>query len=88
MRKPTGFATRSDTNRAVRLQKMVGGLKFQIEEVERLYCIHVCSSENKGTDHLRAYRAANLPLCFRIRKSRFSYNAAHFVSLVVIGNDF
>ena len=67
MRKPAGFATRSDTNRAVRLQNMVGGLKFQIEEVKRLY--YICS-EYKGADHLRAYRAVNLSLCFRIRKKQ------------------
>ena len=70
MRKPTGFATRSDTNRAVRLQNMVGGLKFQIEEVERLY--DICS-ENKGADHLRAYRAADIPLLFsHAQKAGFS----------------
>ena len=34
-------------------------------------------SENKGADQLRSYYAADLPLCFRICKSRFSHNEAH-----------
>ena len=38
-RKPVfGFPTRSDTNRAVQLQKMARRLKFRIEEEEGLYC--------------------------------------------------
>ena len=66
MRKPVfRVSDRSDTNRAVQSQKMAGGLKFQILEVEELY--KLCS-ENKDTDQLRSYRDADLSLCFRICK--------------------
>ena len=60
---PRGFPTRSDTNRAVQPQKMAGGLKFWMYEVEGLY--YPCS-ENKGADQLRGYREADLRLCFCI----------------------
>ena len=64
MRKPTfWFPTRSDTNRAVQLQKMARGLKFLIYKVEG--SCYLCS-ENKAADHLRGYREADLRLCFRI----------------------
>ena len=57
MIKPSsGFPARSDTNRAVRSQKMARGLKFRIYEEEGLY--YPCSG-NKGAD---------LRLCFRICK--------------------
>ena len=56
----SGFHTRSDTNRAVKPQKMARGLKFRIQEVE------VDNSENKGADQLRGYRATDLRLCYRI----------------------
>ena len=71
MRKPVFvFLTRSDTSRAVQPQKMTGGLKFRILEVEGLY--YPCS-ENKGGDQLRGNREADLRLCFRIcKKSSFS----------------
>ena len=59
------FLTRSDTNRAAHVQKMVRGLKFGIQKVEGLY--YPCS-ENKGADQLRGYREADLRLCFRIYK--------------------
>ena len=66
MRKPTLWLTTwSDTNQAVKLQKMARGLKFQILKVEGLY--YLCS-ENKGADQLRSYREADLRLCFRICK--------------------
>ena len=70
MRKPVfGFPTRSDTNRAVQLQKMARGLKFRIQEVKGLY--YPCS-ENKDADQL-CYREADLRLCFRLcKKSVFS----------------
>ena len=60
-----GFSTRSDTNRAVQLQKMARDFKFRILEVEGLY--YPCS-ENKGADQLRGYREVDLRLCFRICK--------------------
>ena len=79
------FSTRSDTNRAVQLQKMARGLKFRIKEVEVWY--YLCS-ENKGADQLCGYREANsfaVPvnlICvfvFAYAKIRFSYDAAHFI---------
>ena len=70
----SGFPTRSDTNRAVQLLNMARSLKFWIEKVEGLY--YPCS-ENKGADQLRGYHEADLRLCFRICKSRFSHNEAH-----------
>ena len=66
MRKPTfWFPTWSDTNQAVQLQEMDGGLKFWNKRVEGLY--YLCS-ENKGADQLRGCREADLRLCFRISK--------------------
>ena len=66
MRKPTfWFLTRSDTNQAVKSQKMARSLKFRIKKVEGLY--YLCS-ENKGADQLRDHREADLRLCFRIFK--------------------
>ena len=64
-KRSSGFPTRSDTNRAVQLQKMARGLKICVYEVEGLY--YPCS-ENKGADQLRGYREADLRLCFRICK--------------------
>ena len=68
------FPTRSDTNRAVQQHKMARGLKIWIEEVEGLY---YPGSENKGADQLRGYREADLRLCFRICKNRFSHKEAN-----------
>ena len=62
----SGLPTRSDTNRAAHVQKMVRSLKFWIQKVEGLY--YPCS-ENKGADQLRGHRAADLCLCFRINKN-------------------
>ena len=68
----SGFLTRSEV---VQPQKMSRDLKFQIEEVEGLY--HLCS-ENKGTDQLCGYGAADLHLFFfTYAKSRFSKDTAH-----------
>ena len=61
------FPTRSDTNHSVQPQKMTGGLKFRIYEVEGMY--YPCS-ENKGADQLRGHREADLRLCFRICKKK------------------
>ena len=63
----SGFPTRSNTNRAVRPQKMARGLKFQIYEGGDIV---LSMYKNKGADQLRGYqaakRAADLRLCFRI----------------------
>ena len=67
------FPTSSGTNRTVQPQKMAIGLKFRIYEVKGLF--YLCS-ENKGTDQLGSYPAADLR-SFGICKSRFSYDAAH-----------
>ena len=77
MRKPVlGFPTRSDTNRAVQLQKVARSLKFRIKEVEGLY--YPCS-ENKGADQLRGNREADLRLCFRIcKKPVFSRRGSYY----------
>ena len=68
------FPTRSDTNRAVQLRMVARGLKLWVQEEEVLY--YPCS-ENKGADQLRSYCAADLRLCFRKCKNRFSHNEAH-----------
>ena len=59
---------------------MARGLKFRIEEVEGLY--YPCN-ETKGADQLRGYREADLRLCFRIFKSRFSHKEAHLYPLTI-----
>ena len=41
--------------------------------------MHYLCSENKGADQLRGYREADLRLCFRICKSRFSHVEAHMI---------
>ena len=43
---------------------------------------YLCS-ENKGADQLRGYREADLRLCFRVCKSRFSHDAAHLYILLI-----
>ena len=66
IRKPTFWSPNwSDTNQAVQLQKMAGGLNFWIKKVEGLY--NICS-ENKGADQLRGYCEADQRLYFRICK--------------------
>ena len=57
MRKSSGFATRSDMNRAELPQKVSRRLKFRIYEVEGL--CYLCS-ETKGADQLCGYCAAHL----------------------------
>ena len=57
------FPNRSDTNRAVQVQKNARFLKFWIKVEEELY---YPSSENKGADQLRGYQEADLRLCFRL----------------------
>ena len=71
MRKPLSeFPTRSDTNRAGQLQKMVRGLKFRIKEEEGLY--YPChSSKSKIAYQLRSYGADDLRFCLSIYKMQF-----------------
>ena len=71
------FPTRSDTRRAVQPQKMARGLKIQIQE-EGLY--YLCG-ENKGTDQLRIYCAADLRLCFPYAKGRFLMTRLLFLKM-------
>ena len=74
VRKPVfGFFDQVWHKPAGQSQKMARDLKFQIYEVEGLY--YPCS-ENKGADQLRGYHEADLRLCFRICKIRFSHVAA------------
>ena len=68
------FPTWSDSNQAVKIQKMARGLKFRIKKVEGLYYLCI---ENKGADQLRGYREAHLRICFRICKMLYSHDAAH-----------
>ena len=60
-----GFLTRSDTNRAVQLQKIVRDTKFGFRK-KRDFTILV--AKTKGADQLRSYCTADLRLCFRICK--------------------
>ena len=52
-------------------------LKFRIWVVEGVYYPY---SENKDADQLRSYCAADLRLCFRTCKNRFSHDTAHLQS--------
>ena len=63
------FSTRSDTNWAVQPQKMARGMKLQIYLASRWIVVSVLR-ENKGTDQLCRYRAADLHL------PGFAYNLA------------
>ena len=71
-----GFPTRSDTNQAVQPRDTVRGSKFQIKEVHVDGLYYLCR-ENKGTDRLCCYRAADLHLCFRICEKLYSQDTAH-----------
>ena len=78
-KRSSGFLTRSHTNRAAQLLNMARDLKFRIEEEEVLY---YQSSENKGADQLRAYREADLRLCFRIcKKQVFSQHGSYTITM-------
>ena len=59
-----GFLTRSKHKLAVQPQKMAGGLKLWLQEVEgfalSIYKVH----ENKGPDQVRGNRTADLHLLF------------------------
>ena len=63
-----GFPPRPDTKVAVQPQKIARACKFQIYEVEGLY--YLCS-ENKDTDQLCSYLAADLRLCIGMCKKLF-----------------
>ena len=66
MRKPTIWVpTRSDTNRPIQSQKMVGGWKFWIQKVEELY--YPCS-KNKGADQLCSFCEADQIVGFPMRR--------------------
>ena len=67
---PSGFQTRSNTNWAVKPQKIARCLTFRTWEEEGLY--YLCS-ENKGADQL---------ICgfvFAYAKSQFSHDVAHMI---------
>ena len=71
MRKPTfWFPTWSDTNQAVKLQKMARGLNFRIKKVEGSY--YLCS-ENKGADHAKLICV----FVFAYAKCLFNHVTAH-----------
>ena len=63
---------------AVQPQKMAKTLEFRIKVEEGLYYPY---SENKGADQLSGYCEAELRLCFRLCKIRFSQNEAQFISV-------
>ena len=68
MRKPVfGIFDQARHTLGYTVQKMHRGFKFLIGEVEELY--HLCS-ENKGSDQLSGFCAADLRLCFRICKKQ------------------
>ena len=76
VRKPTVWVpTRSDTNRAVQSQNMVGGWIIWIQKVEELY--YPCS-ENNGADQLRL----SAPLFSPMQIVCFFHVAAHFLKFV------
>ena len=72
-----GFPKRSDTNWVVQQERMAGGLKFHIQEVEGLY--YPCR-ENKGADQLRGSKLI-CAFVFTYAKSRFSHDAAYIAML-------
>ena len=53
------------------------GQRLEISDLESMGIV-LCS-ETKGADQLRGYREADLRLCFRTCKSRFSHNEAHMI---------
>ena len=72
-----GFPTRSDTNWALQLQKVVKGLKFWIYEVEGLY--YLCS-ETKWLISCAVNAQLICAFAFAYAKRRFSHDAARFYS--------
>ena len=70
----SGFSTRSDTNRAVQLQKQARSLKSRIWEEEKLY--FPCS-ENKDADQLAVTAKLICAFVFTYADCWFSHGAAH-----------
>ena len=56
--------------------KMIRGLKFGIKEIDGLYFLY---SEDKNTDRLPDYRAAEFRLGFGMYKKQVSYDTAHML---------
>ena len=65
-----------DTNQAVQPQKIPKGLKFRIQEVERL---HYLWSENKEADQQSCYSTSidHYAFVFTYAKIRVSHETAH-----------
>ena len=61
--------------------KQARSLKFRVQEEDELY--YPCS-ENKDADQLCSYCRADVRLCYRIGKLRFSHYAAHYYRLLFI----
>ena len=74
----SGFPTRSDTNRAVQLQKMARGWTFRIKKVGD-YIIYVVK-----TKALISFAVTAKLIClfvFAYAKSRFSHDEAHITCM-------
>ena len=56
------------------------GKKLDISDLGSRWIYYPCS-ENKGADQLRGQREADLRLCFRICKKRFSHDLAQIEDL-------
>ena len=54
------------------------GKRLEISDFGRRGIVLLCK-ENKGSDQLRGYHAADLRLCFHISKSRFFHDVAHLI---------
>ena len=67
----SGSFSRSNTNLSVQPQKMVLGLKFQLQKIDGLY--HRCSKK-KHADQLCVCPAADLYLHFLIYINSFSHD--------------
>ena len=63
----------SDINRAVQPQNMSRGMKFRKKRD--------CTIRLAKTKALISYCEADLRLCFRISKNRFSHDVAHIIDL-------
>ena len=69
---------RSDTIQAVQPQKIISGLKFQIQEVEGLYYF---LSEKKSLIICTVTEQLIFPFYLEYAKCQFSHDAAHFMLL-------